>query len=155
MTVLTVLYAIAVVYVNTSPRCDGDSSGSDGKEPMEYGIWKSYFAEKLATAPHEWNTTEDLGIIFADKMKSAKTDTYHVLIVDEAKALPWMRNEELTPAAVQYEDAFYRLVALWVTPGLPDHVRQWQIPIGVALGVGWIFSIGIAVVDYVRAKQEE
>jgi hypothetical protein len=154
MVILTVLYAIAVVYVNTNPSYDVGSSSGDGKEPMEYGIWKSYFAEKLAAAPQEWNTTEDLGIIFADKMEYADTETYAIRIIDEAKALPWMRDEELTPDVVQYEDAFYRLVFLWVTPGLPDHVRQWQIPIGVALGIGWVLIISMTLADYVWTKQK-
>jgi hypothetical protein len=151
MTVLTVLYAIAVLYANTSSTYSSGSS-SEGKHPTEYGIWRHYSAEKLATDPDEWYTPEELGVILVES--TVTEGRFSLLIVDEAKAFPWMRDEEFTPATVQYEDAFYHILFLWVTPGLPDHVRQWQIPIGVALGIGWVFIIGMTLADYVRAKQK-
>jgi len=139
MATLTVIYFSMVVYANTNSS-DGVDSSSDGEEPIEYGIWKSYFAEKLETEPQEWNTTEELGIIFSDKIEYAETETYAIRIIDEEKALPWMNGTTPEPYAVQYEDKFYNIVFLWTTPGLPEHVRQWQIPIGVALGAGWTFT---------------
>ncbi len=137
MAILTVIYAGLDVYANANSSY---GSSGDGKEPIEYGIWKSYLAEKLETEPQEWNTTEELGIIFGDKMEYAKTETYLLLIVDEEKALPWMNGTTPEPYAVKHEDKFYHIVFLWTTPGLPEHVRQWQIPTGAALGVCWVFS---------------
>lgn len=135
MAVLTSIYASVVAYAYANSSYGAGSNG-DGTEPIEYGIWKSYLAEKLETEPQEWNTTEELRIIFGDKMEYAETETYLILIVDEEKALPWMRDDE--QPAVKYDDEFYRIVWLWVTPGLP--VKQWQLPIGVALGAGWVFT---------------
>jgi len=142
MAVLTVIYVSLVAYAYAN-------SSGEGKYPIEYGIWKSYFAEKLETEPQEWNTTEELGIIFGDKMEYAETETYLILIVDEEKALPWMRDDE--QSAVKYEDEFYRIVWLWVTPGLPESVKQWQLPIGVALGAGWV-STGASFIRERRTK---
>ena len=139
MAILTVIYTGLVVYANANSSYDVGSSG-DGKEPIEYDIWRAYFAEKLETEPQEWNTTEELGIIFDRKMEYAETETYLLLIIDEEKAFPWMRDDEFTPYAVKYEDEFYHIVFLWVSPGLPEHVRQCQIPTGIALGAGWVFT---------------
>lgn len=139
MAILTVIYSSLVVYANTNSS-DGVGSSGDGKEPIEYGIWKSYLAEKLETEPQEWNTTEELGIIFSDKIEYAETETYAIRIIDEEKALLWMNSTTPEPYAVKYEDKFYHIIFLWITPGLPEHVRQWQIPIGVALGAGWAFT---------------
>ena len=82
-------------------------------------------------------------------MEYAETETYLILIVDEEKALPWMRDDE--QPAVKYEDKFYRIVWLLVTPGLPESVKQWQFPIGVALGAGWVFT-GASFIRERRAK---
>ena len=139
MAILTVIYVSVVVYANTSSSHNADSNGY-GREPIEYGILKAYFAEKLETEPQEWNTTEELGIIFGDKMEPAETETYLILIVDEEKALPWMNGTIPEPYAVKYGDNFYRIVFLWVDLGLPESVKQWQIPIGGVLGAGWVFT---------------
>ena len=134
MAILTVVYAGVVVYANANSSY---GSSGDGKEPMEYGIWKSYHAEKLETEPEDWYTPEELGIILVES--EVIEGRLGIYIVDEEKAFPWMRDDEFTPYAVKYEDEFYHIVFLWVTPGLPEHVMQWQIPTGAALGVGWVF----------------
>jgi len=38
-----------------------------------------------------------------------------------------------------YQDKFYEVSSLWVTPGLSEG-KQWQIPIGAALGACWTFT---------------
>lgn len=139
MAILTAIYVSVVVYANANSS-HGEDSSSYGKHPIEYNIWKTYFAEKLETEPQKWNTTEELGIMFDRKMEYAKTETYLLLIIDEEKALPWMNGTTPEPYAVKYKDEFYRIVFLWVTPGLPEHVRQWQIPVALALGLGWVFA---------------
>ena len=137
MAILTAIYVSAVVYANVNLSYSVDSGG---KKPIDYGIWRAYFAEKLETEPQEWNTTEELGIMFGERVKSAEKETYGILIVDPEKALPWMKDVIPEPDATKYEDDFYNIVFLWVTPGLPERVKQWQIPLGVALGACWVFT---------------
>jgi len=150
MAILTVAYVGVVVYANNNSSHNADSGGY-GKEPIDYGILRAYFAEKLETEPQEWNTTGELGIIFGDKMESAETETYLILIVDEEKALPWMNGTIPEPYAVKYGDSFYRIVFLWVGFGLPERVNQWQIPIGGALGAGWVFTGAL----FVKGRKKE
>lgn len=139
MAILTVAYVGVVVYANNNSSHNADS-GDYGKEPIDYGILRAYFAEKLETEPQEWNTTEELGIIFGDKMEPAETETYLILIVDEEKALPWMNDTIPEPYAVKYGDNFYDIVFLWVELGLPESVKKWQFPTGATLGAGWVFT---------------
>lgn len=135
--ILTVIYVGVVVYASANLSYSVDSGG---KKPIDYGIWRAYFAEKLETEPQEWNTTEELGIVFGERMKYAEKETYEILIVNPEKALPWMKDIIPEPDATKYEDNFYNILFLWVTPGLPESVKQWQIPIGGALGACWIFT---------------
>jgi hypothetical protein len=136
MTVLTVIYAVAVGYANTNATY---SSGfPEGTHPTDYGIWKHYMAEKVATEPDEWYTAEELGVFLVED--EAAEGLFHILIEDEAKALPWMRDEEFMPRALKYEGEFYAITSLWVLPGLPERVRQWQLPMGRVLGAAWIVT---------------
>lgn len=137
MAILTVIYVSAVVYAHTNSSYGVDSSG-DGKHPTVYGIWIHYFAEKLETEPQEWNTTEELGIILVQS--KVYEERYYIYIVDPEKALSWMNGTTPMPYAVKYEDKFYQILGLWVTPGLPESVKQWQIALGGALGVCWVFT---------------
>ena len=146
MAILTVVYAGLVVYANANSSHGVGSSG-DGKEPIEYGIWKHYFAEKLETEPQEWYTPEELGIILVES--KVEEGCFHILIVDEEKALPWMNGTTPEPYAVKYEDEFYRILSLWVTPAGCE--PNWQIPIGVALGFGWVFT-GVL---FLKGRKEE
>jgi len=145
--ILTVAYVGVVVYANTNPSHPVNSS--DYRDPIDYGIWCHYFAEKLQWEPQEWNTTEELGIILVPS--KVTEDHYHIFIVDEEKALPWMNGATPMPYAVKYEDKFYRILGLWVTPGLPESVKQWQIPIGGALGAGWVFTGAL----FVKGRKKE
>jgi len=137
MAILTVIYFSVVAYANTNSSYDVGLS-DDGKHPTEYDIWRHYFAEKLGTEPEDWYTPEELGIILVES--EVIEGRFHILIVDEEKAFPWMRDDEFTPYAVKYEGGFYEIFFLWVSPGLPEHVKQWQIPIGIVLGAGWTFT---------------
>ena len=138
MAVLTMIYASAVTY--KIGYTDGESYAREYslvKHPIEYDIWRAYSAEKLETEPEEWYTPDELGIVL---IKSSHFEHYHIFIAreHEEKALAWMRDGEFTPHAVKYEDEFYRISFFWVTPAIPE--PQWQIPIGVALGLGWVFT---------------
>ena len=138
MAVLTVIYASAVTY--KIGYADGESHArkySPVKHPTEYDIWRHYFAEKLETEPQEWYTPEELGIIL---IINSHFEHYDIFIAreHEEKAFAWMRDHEFTPYAVKYEDEFYQILGLWVTPGISG--PKWEIPTGIALGAGWVFS---------------
>jgi hypothetical protein len=134
MAVLTVSYVSVVVYANANSTYD---DSYDYRDPIEYGVWKHFVAEKLETPPDQWNTTEELGIVLVSC--KVKEGLYHIYIDDPERALPWMNGTKPQPFAVKYADDFYRIsFALWVTPGLAESIRQWQIPIGVVLGAGWV-----------------
>lgn len=132
MIALTVTYVSAVVYANSSV-----DDSYDYRDPIEYGVWKHFIAERLETPPNQWNTTEKLGIVLVSS--KVMEDRYHIYIDDPERALPWMNGTKPQPFAVKYGDNFYRISFLWVTPG-PESIKQWQIPIGGALGVGWVFT---------------
>ena len=143
MVILTVIYVGAVVYANMNANSSNVVDSDGGKRPIEYGIWRAYSAEKLETEPQQWNTTEELGIILVQSKVSE--ERYHIYIVDPEKALPWMKDIIPEPDAIKYEDNFYNISFLWVTPGLPERgilecVKHLQIPLGVALGACWAFT---------------
>jgi hypothetical protein len=154
MAILTAAYIVAVVYANAYSGDNADPSNS-GKQPSDYGIWRTYFGEKLETQPQEWNTTTELGITFGKLMESAENETYELLIEDPEKALPWMNGSVPEPYAVKYGDNnFYHIVYLWATPGLPENIKSWQIPIGVALGVSWAFT-GVLFLNWRKTVKNE
>jgi len=132
-----VIYVSAVVYASANSSVDTDSSG-EGKRPTEYGIWRHYYVDKLHREPQEWYTPEELGVTLVPS--KFIEDRYHLLIVDPEKALPWMSGTEPMPYALKYEDKFYRITFAWVTPALPEGIKNWQIPVGGALGIGWVFT---------------
>lgn len=147
MAALTVSYVSVVVYANaTSPYDDS----SDYTYPYEYGITKHFVAKKLETPPDQWNTTEELGIVLVPCEVKEGRYVYHVYIDDSERALPWMKGTQ--PQYVKYGDDFYRIfAALWVLPGLAEGIRQWQIPIGGALGAGWVCS----AVLFLKGRKKE
>jgi len=133
MAILTVVYVGVIVYANVNSSYDDPY---DYRDPIEYGIWKHFIAEKLEVLPDQWNTTEELGIVLVPS--KVIEDRYHIYIDDPERALPWMNGTVPEPYAVKYGDNFYNIISLWVTPGLPDSVKLWQFPIGAALGAGWV-----------------
>ncbi|NWG11161.1 hypothetical protein HXY33_05360 [Candidatus Bathyarchaeota archaeon] len=137
--IFTITYIVAVVYANINVRNNDDSS-SLGKYPVEYGIWVDYFAEKLESEPQKWNASEELGIILGERREAAEKETYDILIVDEGKALPWMKGIVPEPDAVKYNDEFYNIAGLWTEPAYSESVKSWQFPIGGILGTYWVFT---------------
>jgi len=137
LVILTVIYVSAVVYASANSSVDTDSSG-EGKHPTEYGIWRHYHTWKLQGEPQEWYTPEELGVILVPS--PVIEDHYYLFIVDPEKALPWMSGTEPMPYALKYEDKFHSISFLWLTPALPESIKNWQIPVGGALGACWIFT---------------
>jgi len=149
MAILTATYVGVVAYTSTNLSHSADSNVY--RDPIEYGIWRHYDAEKLQWEPQEWYTPEELGIVLVkDKFPE---NYYDIFIVDEEKALPWMNGTAPMPYAVKYQNEFYRISWLWVTPGLPESVKlkQWQIPIGGLLGVGWVCT-GVLFLKWKKEK---
>ena len=130
MAMLTVIYAGAVVYANVS-----DAPKSDG-------IYIVPGAFLYKGDPSEWYTPEQLGIVKVEDYGAGENATWlHVFIPRDVyyndskgewvwgKIFKWERNGK-----------FYK-IEFWITPGLPeDIIKRSQIPIGGAIGAGWIIS---------------
>jgi hypothetical protein len=147
---LTAIYISTIVYafVSSVGRNVPNDDISDGKKPIDYGILRAYRAEKRETPPtEEWYTLEQLGIALGEKVEYAEKETYHVLIVEPEKALPWMKDYTNTPV-VNYGDQYYQITSLWLTVNDPTS-NGIYIPIGGALGIGWLLC-GIL---FVRGKK--
>jgi len=126
MTILTAIYAIVVVYANTNPR---------SLKPLY-----AAFEYESETPPASWYTLEQLGIV--NVIENEENGWLHIEVDREKEPFPLQSELPI----FLYQDKFYQVSPLWVTPGLPKSVRQLQIPIGGALGAGWIFT-GIRFVN--------
>ncbi len=113
------------------------------KTPLQCGITQSYVAERLENEPERWWTPDDLGIVL---IKRVQTDYYSIYVAreHEERAMAWMRDEAFTPQAIKYEDAFFRISSLWVTPGLSESVGLLLVQISAILGLGWAAVILIS-----------
>lgn len=130
------------MFANTNSSYNSGLS-NDGKKPIDYGILQAYIGEKLEIEPPEWNTTDELGITFGERLQAAEKESYEILIVDPERALPWMNGTVSEPYAVKYNGDFYRIMSLWVDVKQlkpSEDVRQWQFPLGTTLAVGWVFT---------------
>lgn len=126
MAILTVIYVSAVVYANTN-------ADAYPHRYVLYGAFE-YGSETPAT---DWYTPEQLGIY--DILEQGENDSWlHIAVDREKEPFPLQSENPI----FLYNDKLYYVSPLWVTPGLPESVKQWQIPIGGALGAGWVF-IGI------------
>lgn len=118
--ILTVIYAIVVVYANTNLR---------SPKPL-YAAFEYESETPLAS----WYTLEQLGIV--NVIEYEENGWIHIEVDREKEPFPLQSELPI----FLYQDKFYQVSPLWVTPGLPKSVRLLQIPIGGALGTGWIFT---------------
>lgn len=125
MAMSTVVYIGAVVYA--------DSSVYSAYDEVLYAA----FEYESETLPTNWYTPEQLGIF--DIMEYGENGSHWLHIAVDPKHEPFPLQKE--QPIFLYNGTFYQVSPLWVTPGLPESVKQWQIPIGGVLGVGWV-SIG-------------
>ena len=133
MLMLTVIYTGAVVYANTSSE--------------SYATDTVYAAILYEDEPTEWYYPGQLGI--------TKILDYGV----ENATVVWVVvPHELDPGDLMverpvfiYKDRFYQISDLHMTPGLPEHVKQWQAPVGGAIVIGWIFT---GALFYKRRERE-
>lgn len=119
MSILTMIYIGAVVYANTN------SSSGD----------RVYAAFEHETEPPFWYTPEELGII---KIIEYGNESYwlHVVVDVEKEPFPLQVERPI----FKYKDKFFQISDLWITPGLPESVKQWQVPAGVGIVIGWIVT---------------
>ena len=120
MTILTVICASVVVYVNAN---------SSGHNPLY-----AAFEYESAAPPADWYTPEQLGIV--QIIEYGENGSYWLHVAVENEPFPLQSEQPV----FQYENKFYQISPLWVTPGLSEQVRQLQIPIMGALGTGWLFA---------------
>lgn len=133
---------------------DGESHAREYslvKTPIEYGITKSYVAERLGTEPGTWYTPDELGVVL---IKSSHFGHYYMYIAreHEDKALAWMRDEEFDPEAVKYMGQFYEIWFLWVTPGLSESVGLLLVRVVMVLGLGWFLTAIVCLRSKVRTN---
>jgi len=120
---------------------------SRAKSPLYFGITKDYTAILVSNAS-TWNTTDQLGIVFF--RNQFNSSWYDVLIEDQDK-IQWMEAGE-TPY-VKYNDKYYHLEWLWVTPGLD---LEYGRIAGGALGLAmlWVILIIVAFVNRFSEKRK-
>ena len=124
MAILTVIYVSAVVYANTNANA----------YPHRYVLYGAFEYES-ETPPTDWYTPEQLGIY--DVIEYGENGSWlHIAVDREKEPFPLQSENPI----FLYQDKFYHVSPLWVTPGLPEGVKQWQILIGGALGAGWVFT---------------
>ena len=141
MAVLTVAYVSAVVYANADVGFNHYSH--------RYVLYAAFEFE-ADTPPSEWYTPEQLGIY--DVIEYGENGSYwlHIAVDKEKEPFPL---QSANPTFL-YKDEFYTVSSVWVTPMLPGEFRQWQIPIGVALGAGWLFA-GVLFLLFLKGRKNE
>jgi len=138
---MTIMTLVSVCYLAFKVGYrDGRSSAREysvAKVPLEYGIAKTYVAEKLETEPENWYTPDELGIVL---VKNEQFEHYNIYIAraHEEKALAWMRDEDFTPQTIKYGEEFLGICFLWVTLGLRESMDLLLIQISAMLGTGWV-----------------
>jgi len=141
MTILTVIFVSVVMYVNAN------ANFHDYANSHRYVVYAAYKHEQ-DTPPTEWYTPEELGIVEVWELGNRTVQ----IVVDRRKEPfpfgPLGNDDQLT--VFLYKDEFYTVSHRWVTFAV-GYVTQWQVPIGIALGAGWV-STGALFVK-VRKKQ--
>jgi len=127
MAILTVIYVSAVVYANTNANTNANAY------PHRYVLYAAN-EYKSETPPTDWYTPEQLGIY--DVIEYENGSWLHIAVDREKEPFPLQSENPI----FLYKDKFYQVSPFWTTPGLPESVKQWQIPIGGVLGAGWILT---------------
>jgi hypothetical protein len=134
MTILTTIYVSVVVYANTN-------ANAYSHRYVLYGA----FEYESETPPTDWYTPEQLGIY--DVIEYGENASLHIAVDREKEPFPLQSENPI----FLYKDKFYQVSPLWAGYGLPESVKQCQMPIGGALGVCWI-SIGVL---FLKRRNEE
>ncbi|MGB9135603.1 MAG: hypothetical protein WCC63_08520 [Candidatus Bathyarchaeia archaeon] len=135
MVILTVVYAGMVAYASATASSH------------RYVLYAAFEYEG-DTPPTEWYMPDQLGIHGIIEYGENGSSWLHIAIDREKEPFPLQERQPI----FLYKDKYYQVSPLWVTPGLPESVKQWQIPIGGALGIGWIFT---AILYLKRERKKE
>ena len=123
MAILTVTYTGVVVHANTTANS------------QRYVLYAAFEYEG-DTPPTEWYTPEQLGIYGVIEYEGNGSYWLHIAVDREKEPFPLQEKQPI----FLNKDKYYQVSPLWVTPGLPESVKQWQISIGGVLGAGWVFT---------------
>jgi hypothetical protein len=134
MAILTVTYVGVGVYANTTASSN------------RYVLYAAFEYEG-ETPPTEWYTPEQLGIYGVIEYGENSSYWLHIAVDREKEPFPLQEKQPI----FLYKDKYYQVSPLWATPGLPESVKQWQIPIGGILGAGWAFT-GILFLKWRRKE---
>ena len=131
MTILTVIFVSLVIYANVN----ANANFHDYANSHRYVVYAAYKYEQ-DTPPTEWYTPEELGIVEVYEVNSRAVQ----IIVDREKEPfpfgPYGTDDQLT--IFLYKHEFYTVSHRWVT--FYRYGTQYQIPIGIALGAGWVIT---------------
>lgn len=129
MVALTVIYVSVVVYANTNSTYDY----ANGLRYVGYAAFKY----EQDTPPTEWYTLEELGIVEVWELNDR---ALRIAVDREKEPFPFgPLGTDDQQIIFLYKGEFYTVSHRWVT-FVHSGVKQWQIPIGGALGVGWVFT---------------
>ena len=132
MTILTVIFVSVVIYANVNV----DANFHDYANSHRYVVYAAYKYEQ-DTPPTEWYTPEELGIVEVWELGNRAVQ----IVVDRRKEPfpfgPLGTDDQLT--IFLYKDEFYTVSHRWVTFA-DGYGTQWQVPIGIALGAGWVIT---------------
>ena len=145
MAILTAIYVCAVVYAN-----DADTNANDYANdypPLTYGT--AAFEYESDTPPTVWYTPEELGIVGIIECGENRS-VLQIIVDKEKEPFPLQSKEPLT--RFLYKDKFYTVSYRWVTFTDPcGSGFQWQMPLGITLGVGWIIT-GVLTLKWRKAQ---
>jgi hypothetical protein len=134
MAILTVTYVGVVVYANTTANSH------------RYVLYTAFEYEG-DTPPTEWYTLEQLGIYGVIEYGGNDSYWLHIAVDREKEPFPLQEKQPI----FLYKEKYYQVSPLWITPGLPESAKQWQISIGGVLGAGWVFT-GILFLKWRKKK---
>lgn len=131
MAILTAIYVCAIVYGNTNAN-----DHADDYPPFTYGT--AAFEYESDTPPTAWYTPEELGIVGIIECGENRS-VLQIIIDKEKEPFPLQSKDPLT--IFLYKDKLYAVSYRWVTFADPCGSEfQWQMPVGITLGVGWIIA---------------
>ncbi len=135
MTVLTAVYIGAVVGADTNSNIHGEV----------------YTANRCRSEspPAIWYNQTDLGIIHVVEYDNG---SWLHIAVNLERVRKELSPLQVTQPVFKHNDKFYQVSPLWSSPGLPDRLKGWQVPAGGLVGIGWLVTGAVAVINGRKKK---
>jgi len=129
MLISTAIYISVVVYANS----------------VDSGANVLYAAERYQpeNPPPYCYQPEELGIVQVIE-DTQNASWVHIEVDREKEPFPLQTEQPI----FLYNGNFYKVLSLWVTPGLSEEIKQWQIHGGAAIGVGWAGTVIAGIVSW-------